>query len=182
MVAVRDPMRSMLAKASHGDTQDLESFLENGGDLSSLDPLWLADALKKIRLAANAETRGAPSGPQLPDDAEEKNLKLAKLCASYLVRRCVRRHRDWSGNPAPRDVLDKLEARALSIVHEHFKITRNKLRAASIVGVEGSKHTGYEKVPHDDILLMVNSELRKPMREMLAWHAETWFPIAPVRA
>jgi len=177
------PIRAMLAKASHGDSQDLESYLENGGDLSALDPDWLAYALRKMRLAESAETRGAPRGPHLDkDDAAEATRKRAKLCAAYLVRRCARRHRDWSGKPTPWEVLEKLETRALDIVHNHFKINRNKLNARSIVGTKGAKHTAYEKVPHDDIMLMVHSELRKQMREMLNWHAETYFPVEAVKA
>lgn len=170
--------RSMLSKASRGDSRDLEFYLENGGDLSALDPDWLADALRKVRLAAKAETRGAPRGPYLDkDDPAAATKQRAKLCAAYLVRRCVRRHRDWSGKPTPRKVLNKLEERALAIVHDHFNITRNKLNSGSIVGTEGAKHTAYEKVPHDDTMLMVHSELRKQMREMLNWHAETYFPV-----
>lgn len=175
----RNPVRPLMLKAQHGDSQDLESYLENDGELTSSDKQWLADVFAKTRLA---KTRGAPSGPRMDDDAAKANLKLAKLCAAYLVRCCTRRHRDWSGKPTPRSVLELLEARALAIVHSHFKITRNKLNANSIIGAKGSKHSAYEKLPHDDIMLRVNSELRKPMREMLAWHAETYFPAKAVKA
>jgi hypothetical protein len=139
----RDPVRAMLVKAQRGESQDLESYLENGGDVSALDPDWLADVLRKIR---NAETRGAPHGPQLDkENPAEADRKLAKLCAAYLVRRCARRHRHWSAKPkqtpppTPRPVLEELERRALEIVHDHFKITRNRFRPGSIVGSAGSK-------------------------------------------
>lgn len=176
----RDPVRAMLVKASHGDSQDLESYIESGGDMSALDPDWLADTIKKMRLASTAETRGAARGPYLSRDErnhpDAEKRKRAKLCAAYLVRRCARRHRNWSGKPTPWEVLEKLEERALGVVHQHFG---TKLATGSVVGAKGAKHTAYEKIPHDDIMLTVHSDLRKQMHDMLTWHAKTWFPTQP---
>lgn len=180
----RDPVRAMLLKAGHGDIAELQNYLRDGGEIAVKHNLWLADVLESLQSGRHAETRGAPKRVhQDADDTAGAKRKLALLCAAYLVRRCARRELAWTGKSPSRDTtLKQLAERALEIVHKHFGIVSKKLRVSDVIGATGDRHSPHARVAHDEIVALVNSDLRQPMREMLAWHEATFIPKAEVTA
>lgn len=164
---------------SSGSASELADHVARGGKI----PSPLLESL--LRRAHIAKQPGGQTGPQLPDDPEQRKLVLARYCAAYLVWCCADLYLEGKHGTldpekrrpsVPKDALQKMEDKALEIVFKHFGIKEGvRCQVNRIIDAASAKMPLYQREKHDDVVVLVHSELNNELHALLDWMQNEYF-------
>lgn len=167
-------VRTMIRDAFEtGKASELADFVAGGGVIPSES---LVELLRSARIV---KPGGGQKGPQLPSDPTLKKIKLARLCAAYIVSSCVMKYREWSNKQIgpSEDVLKTLSDKAQKIACDHFKIESGRRHEVGhVIDSNGAKQFLYQKGAHSEVAELVHAEMQGDLMNVLDWMVGECFP------
>ncbi len=168
--SVREMMRDAYES---GRASELADFVAGGGIIPS------ESLIELLRSARIVKPSGGQKGPRLPADEIKQNIKLARLCAAYIVSSCVLKYNEWREKPlAPSDALMKeLSDRAEKIACDFYGIeSGSRYEVGNIINSKGAKQFLYQKGAHSEIAEIVHAGMHDDLMKLIDWMVTKYFP------